>query len=169
MEMNRSYFLFLILVLVSSVGCQYDPWADEFLTRQPAEGDVVGFYAVDQASLQRTIKQPMTGTILRINPSAHILLSPDHKVEFFQVPEMIHDDTPCSVTGRGTWRFGKNDKYIVVWASIADEEPNGHCKDTFTSRFSEELNLYGAKPPYKLHVTIGDPDSGDAIQFERRN
>jgi hypothetical protein len=25
------------------------------------------------------------------------------------------------------------------------------------------------KVPYKLHVTIGDPDSGDAVQFERRN
>ncbi len=158
-----------ILAFVSLVGCQYDPWADRFLTRQPAERDVVGLYTVDQASLQRTIKLPMTGTVLKINSSAHILLSPDHKAEFFHVPETINDDQSCSITGRGTWRFGKNVSYIVVWADIADEEPDNRCKDAFTGKFAEELNLYGEKPPYKLHVTIGDPDLGDAIQFERRN
>jgi len=28
--------------------------------------------------------------------------------------------------------------------------------------------LYGKKSPYKLHITIGDPDSGDAVQFEKQ-
>ena len=56
---------------------------------------------------------------------------------------------------------------------------------TLPSRFSEriiispwmdakpthngELMLYGSKPPYKLHITIGDPDAGDAMQFEKAN
>jgi hypothetical protein len=31
------------------------------------------------------------------------------------------------------------------------------CSQTF-SKFGNELNLYGAKPPYRLHVTTGDPD-----------
>jgi hypothetical protein len=33
--------------------------------------------------------------------------------------------------------------------------------------YGEELMLYGKKPPFKLHITIGDPDSGDALQFEK--
>jgi hypothetical protein len=134
-----------------------------------ADRDVVGFYAVDQDSLQRTIKMPISRMVLKISPAAHISLSSDHKAEFFQVPEAIRDDLTCSFTGRGTWRFGKNDSYIVVWANISDEEPNERCKSQFTESFAQEVALYGDKPPYKLHVTIGDPDSGDAIQFERRN
>lgn len=101
-------------------------------------------------------------------PGAHISLSADHKAEFFNVPQDI-DGLVCSVTGRGTWRLGKNDSYITVRTQIADEEQNNGCREVFTARFEQELNLYGTKPPYKLHVTIGDPDSGDAVQFERRN
>jgi hypothetical protein len=82
------------------------------------------------------------------------------------VPEEL-DGSLCSITGRGSWRLGKNDKIIVVRAQIADEEQDRRCKDTFTANFGMELFLYGAKPPYRLHVTIGDPDSGNAVQFER--
>lgn len=166
--MNRLCAVFVTLAFVSFTGCQYDRWAHGFATRQPAERDVAGLYTVDPASLQRTIKLPMSGSVLKINPSAHILLSQDHKVEFFQVPESIDDELPCSVTGRGTWRLGANDRYIVIWAQIVDEESNSRCRETF-SKFGDQLNLYGDKPPYRLHVTIGDPDSGDAVQYERRN
>ena len=110
----------------------------------------------------------MSGAPLKINPSARIILSADHGAEFFYVPEDL-EKLSCSVTGRGTWRLGKNDSYVTVWAAIADEEPNSRCRETFTTKFAEELKLYGRKPPYKLHVTIGDPDSGDAVQFERHN
>jgi hypothetical protein len=165
---NCRQVLFAILIVVTLAGCQYDPWAHRFLTRQPAEQDVVGLYAVDQASLQRTIKRPMNGSMLNINPSAHIILSADHKAAFFYVPRDL-DGLSCSVTGRGTWQLGRNGSYVTVWAQIADEESNNRCKDTFTAKYAEELMLYGTNVPYKLHVTIGDPDSGDAVQFERRN
>jgi len=128
---------------------------------------VVGSYVVDQASLQQTIKQPMGRSPLKINPSARIVLHADHTAEFSYVPEQLIDGVSCSVTGRGSWRLGKNDSYITVWAFIADEESNNRCKETLTAKFAEEFKLYGSKPPYKLHVTIGDPDLGDAVQFER--
>ncbi len=64
---------------------------------------------------------------------------------------------------------GKQDSYFVIRARISDEESNVRCRDTFTANFSQEINLYGERPPYRLHVTIGDPDSGNAVQFARRN
>jgi hypothetical protein len=57
------------------------------------------------------------------------------------------------------------DSFAVVRASIVNEEPTSPCK----GEFDYELELYGGKPPYKLHITIGDPDSGDAVQFEKRH
>jgi hypothetical protein len=99
---KRSCVLFAILAAVILAGCQYDPWAGSFLTRQPAEQDVVGFYSVDQASLQRTINLPMSRSPFKINPSAHIRLAADHKAEFFYVPKEL-DGLQCSVTGHGDW------------------------------------------------------------------
>jgi len=136
--------------------------------RQPAEQDVVGFYSVDQASLQRANKLSRTELPIKIEPSAHIRLLADHKAEFADVPGDL-DSLNCSITGRGTWRLGKNDNFIIVVAQIVDEEPNSRCKGTITANFGNELFLYGDKPPYRLHLTIGDPDSGNAVQFERRN
>jgi hypothetical protein len=166
--MNHRRVLCAVLTVVTLVGCQYDPWAGRFLTRQPAEQNVVGYYAVDQASLLRTIKLPRTESPIKINPTARIHLAADHKAEFVDVPGEL-DGFLCSVTGRGTWRLGKNNNFIVVVAQIVDEEPSSRCKGTFTANYGNEFALYGDKPPYRLHLTIGDPDSGDAVQFERRN
>jgi hypothetical protein len=104
------------------------------------------------------------GANFPVDHSARIVLSIDHKAQFFHVPEDYRGETACSVTGRGSWRLGKNDDFSAVRASIVNEEPNSACKGDF----AYELMLYGKKPPYKLHVTIGDPDSGDAVQFEKQ-
>ena len=102
-----------------------------------------------------------------INKTASIVLSPDHKAAFYRVPEDYFDrgfKAACSITGNGSWSIGKNDNFTVVIASITNAEPNSPCK----GEFAYELFVYGKEPPYRLHITIGDPDSGDAIQFEKR-
>lgn len=158
-----------VFTVLALAGCQHDPFADGFLTRQPAERDVVGWYGVDHASMQRIIKLPMSGARVSIDPAAHIVLSADHKAEFFAVPDELDGSLSCSVTGHGTWNLGRNDRFIVVRTIIVDEEPTDRCRHRFTANFGNELHLYGERPPYRLHVTLGDPDSGDAVQFERRN
>src|SRR5260370_14204934 len=49
---RRSAVLMLSSVLL--VGCQYDPWADRFLTAEPAEKDVAGAHLVDVGSEKKT-------------------------------------------------------------------------------------------------------------------
>ncbi len=90
----------------------------------------------------------------------------NHRVEFFNIPEFIYDKKPevCLINGGGAWQLGKNDDYEVLNFQIQREN---YRPDACGSKYSGQLNLYGNKPPYKLHITIGDPDSGDAIQFER--
>lgn len=146
-------------------GCQYDPWADRFLTAQPAEEDVAGTYVIDADSQQRTIKLPPSNGDFPIDHSARIVLSIDHKAEFIHVPEDYRGQAACSVTGRGSWSLSKNGSFSVVRASIVNAEPSSPCKGDF----GYELMLYGKTPPYKLHITIGDPDSGDAVQFEKQH
>jgi len=160
----RTSILVLSLAL-GLIGCQHDPWAEGFLTVQPAENDVAGTYVIDANSQKRTIKLPQKNSALHIDHSAQVILSTDHKAEFFRVPEEYRGEAACSVTGRGSWRLGKNDNFSVVRASIVNEDPNSPCKGDF----AYELMLYGNKAPHKLHITIGDPDSGDAVQFEKQH
>jgi hypothetical protein len=126
---------------------------------------VVGTYVIDADSQKRDIKLGMNHGTLPVNHSAQIVLSADHKARFSHVPVDSPNETACSITGLGSWRLGKNDSFSVVMASIVNEEPNSPCKGDF----GYELMLYGKKPPYKLHITIGDPDSGDAVQFEKQS
>ena len=157
----------LAVSLVLLVGCQYNPWADRFLTARPSEQEVAGTYVIDADSQKRNIKLPLeqnSGTF-PIDHSAQIVLSGDHKAQFIHVPEDYRGKAACSVTGRGSWHLGKNDSFSVVRASIVNEEPNSPCKGDF----AYELMLYGKRSPYKLHITIGDPDSGDAVQFEKQH
>lgn len=155
----------MLLSLVLLVGFQYDPWADRFLTTEPAEKDVAGTYVIDADSQKRSITLPLSNQAFPIDHSARIVLSSDHKAEFIHVPEDYLGKVACSVTGRGSWRLGKNDSFSVVRASIVNMEPNSPCKGDF----AYELMLYGKKSPYKLHITIGDPDSGHAVQFEKQH
>jgi hypothetical protein len=154
----------LLLSSLLLIGCQYDPWADRFLTGQPNDRDIAGTYTIDAASSKREITLPMSKDVFPVNALAKIVLSHDHRAEFVRVPYDHFAKQPCSVTGRGSWELGKNGGFSVVRASIVNEESNSLCKGDF----AYELMLYGKKPPYKLHITIGDPDSGDAVQFEKQ-
>jgi hypothetical protein len=97
------------------------------------------------------------------------MLSADHKAKFSQVPE-IHPPAAqsCLVNGSGSGELGRNDSYSVVNVQIHkndDRRSVDGCEPTYYG----QLMLYGKQSPYKLHITIGDPDSGDAMQFEKIN
>jgi hypothetical protein len=100
------------------VGCQYDPWADRFLTSQPSEQDVAGTYVIDADSQKRNIKLAQNNGTFPIDHSAKIVLSGDHKAQFIHVPEDYRGEAACSVTGRGSWHLGKNDSFSVVRETI---------------------------------------------------
>jgi hypothetical protein len=119
---------------------------------------------IDADSQNRIVRIPNSKRTFAISNSAKVILFVDHTAEFVQVPEDFRGVEACSVTGRGSWQLGKNDRFEIVRATIVNEEPASPCKGDF----AYELVLYGKKAPYKLHVTIGDPDSGDAVQFEKR-
>jgi hypothetical protein len=148
-------------------GCQFDPWADGFLKKPPAESDLVGTYRIDADTLSRRISFPTSASTLPIGKDAEISLTADHNVQFFRVPEFDYVTMKsCVISGAGTWRLGRNDSYVVVDVQIQrpDYRPS---IDGCGAAYGEELMLYGKKPPFKLHITIGDPDSGDALQFEK--
>jgi hypothetical protein len=150
-------------------GCQYDPWAGRFLTNRPAERDVVGTYRVDSDTLTRGVSIPMSSERVSISRDAEIVLSADHRAQYLHVPEIDMSTTKtCVITGTGSWQQGRNDDYVVVNVEIQRKDYR-ESADPCGPTYHGQLMLYGKSPPYKLHITIGDPDSGDAVQFEKTN
>ena len=146
------------LLLLCLVACQRDPWAYGYLTGRVAEKDIVGTYFIDVDSRERAAVRRLV-----VKSSARIVLAGDHRAEFVDLPEDL-DGHSALVTGRGTWRIDKNDGFTTVLATIV----KAGFAEGRANEFGYVLQLYGKGAPYKLHLTIGDPESGDVVQFEKR-
>jgi len=67
---------------------------------------------------------------------------------------------------KGTWRLGNHQDWWVVQLHVtsvgqADGKLNQRDFDTYAM-------LVGQESPYLLHFAIDDPDSGNALQYERQ-
>lgn len=159
-------WVILVVPLLMLLGCQYDPWANGYLTTAPSETDIVGKYTPDAASLKRQIELPMSGELLPVQPSATIALSNDHSAQFSRVPVDHNGTQPCSITGQGTWSIEQSSgRFYSVYVRIRNRESNSPCG----TEFNWPLLLYGKRPPYKLHQVIDDPDLGLVVQFEKQH
>jgi hypothetical protein len=99
-------------------------------------------------------------------------LSRDGTIVFTNVPDWWN--TAFGESGgqfdsaSGTWKLAlKQNQWWALRVTFPPESPlasNGKRAVTFTTTVS----LIGEKPPYTLHLTIGDPDEGNAMQFVRK-
>ena len=154
----------MLTCLLCLGGCQHDPWADDFLIGDAVEKDIVGSYGIDAESPKRVAGVRLEdGAPLPMSAGARIELRADHSANFVDVPVEKYGHG-CLAKGRGSWRVNKSDGFTILDVAIVDSCAGGEPG----AAFGYELVLYGSRPPYKLHLTIGDPDAGDAVQFEKR-
>jgi len=65
---------------------------------------------------------------------------------------------------KGKWSLVKHQEWWAVDLTVNSvREPNGHWN---RKRAGTQIMLVGQNAPYKLHFTIGDPDAGQALQYE---
>jgi hypothetical protein len=67
-----------------------------------------------------------------------------------------------NLTTSRLWKHRMQPSLLEIYCQCRchpNEETNSPCKGDF----GYELMLYGRKSPYKLHVTIRDPDQGDVV------
>jgi hypothetical protein len=160
----RETGLFLCMAAAPMVclaaGCQYDPHAHCYTTTRPQAADVVGRYKL-------TSQTVTTGglSVLHGKP-CDIELRADGTFTAVNLPTDTHGSpgTDCFstlVTGSGNWRIdvvSHGASYETEHWGIEFESPAVKIHST---------NLAGQKPPYELIFTLGDPDSGDAMIFEK--
>ncbi|HAR68098.1 MAG TPA: hypothetical protein DCR55_18130 [Lentisphaeria bacterium] len=145
-------------------GCQYDPYASEFAEIEPAAESVVGVYVPDPRT-----KKLIAETGGYVKTDSAVQLMADGTVVFQSIPDWWNTSFGRPKggfdSGEGTWKVSKMQRWwgvALLFDSTAAfssmESPGG---------LDTGIMLVGNEPPYKLHFTVGDPDSGAAMQFER--
>ena len=158
---NRSSFSHVALVAGAAIllsGCQGDPYYPSYTKREPDPKDVVGTYVPDErtAGIVRSRK----GLELL---STQIIIRPDGTYSIDNVPEWNNAMSASSVgplvTRSGTWRLEQRQNAFWVVSILYRNGPT----DTYGA-----INLREQKPPYLLHFTLGDPDSGESLVFTKQ-
>ena len=146
-------------------GCQYDPHTASYTKTQPKPEDLVGSYAPDSATTNLIARE---GHYTQL--PASIVLSADGSLTITNIPDWwgtaFGSAGGSFDAGRGTWRVIQHQEWWSVsvdFESTAQFASRQHRAESLSTSFM----LVGERPPYKIHLTIGDPDDGRAMQFER--
>jgi hypothetical protein len=153
----------ILAVLFGVTGCQYDPYAHTYTTEEPKASHLVGSYNLTEQTVTPGGLAALKGRPCRIE---------------------LHEDGTFAATGlprstftvatphffnrlsdaEGTWRI---DRIGAV------DDRIGPLKDYWGVRLDTDpariltIGLMGDGPPYGLIITIGDPDGGDVLIFQK--
>jgi hypothetical protein len=149
----------LIALAAMLFACQYDPFAHEYTSVRPDESSLIGEYALDSRSRE------MLQDVYKVAPPpAAFVLRPDHSFTIVNVPSCWRIDDTCigrTETASGRWEIGKHQEWWAV--QLTCERIDGEA-----TSFGLSAMLRGEDPPYLLHFTVGDPDAGNGLAFERK-
>jgi hypothetical protein len=139
-----------IALVFLSTGCQYNPYASDFTKKYPNERDLIGTYHLES------------------DPTVRIVLNADKTLTYEKLPDSVfyfnsESSQGKSFTGRGTWTIAKHQEWWELYARV-DSFPRDSEGGPV---FDLGVHLIGEQPPYKLHITLGDPDLGKALQFKK--
>ncbi len=158
----KGFYLFLLLLITCSFNsCQSDPWAWQYARSRPTQS-VAGKYNLTSRShelLENMYKNVRT---------SQLELKPDGT---FFINNIASIWSPFPTAGgfenvKGNWRVGSDQSSWVVQLSITSvKQANGKLNQ---QRFETYAMLIGQDSPYILHFAIGDPDSGEALQYEKQ-
>ena len=150
------YLGFLALGLNS---CQSDPWGFQYARTKPNQS-IAGIYkptAQTYTLLQSMYKNVKASQLELRNDSSFIIKDVAAVWSPFSVADGFE-----TVSGR--WSLIMHQDWWAIQLTVqSTREPNGHINHNI---FTTPVMLIGQQVPYKLHFGIGDPDSGEALQYE---
>ena len=150
--LKAAVFFTVLFIIFSAVCCHGIDSAElDFTRNEPAKADVVGKWV----SATGRLGQGASGT-----PEREIDLREDGSfsvVDFPTSPNVPGASAKGLLTGSGVWHLDKDLDGYTVWIINLD----------FANHHRETVHLRRQKPPYLIHIFIGDPDSGQAALFAR--
>lgn len=168
--MNR---FFVITILLLFAGCQYNPFAHRFLTREPSKNEVVGHYTLTEvyvdmveSGLSERIRASSKEPTITLNPDGTAILS---AFPFFKAQEKAFD-----------YEFVGLEDLTASWqiSSVGGVSPGGNdYKTVYGLRLVlpdgtvlfDSPSLTGDEMVDGLIFTLYDGDQGQVLGFKKKN
>lgn len=148
----------LFLVALLATGCMNNgiEWSELSFTRsRPRQADLVGTWTPTAKT-----RRDMKGRGRYSKTDAKLILAADGTCSVVDMPDWwrggFGESHRLYESGQGKWRI-EEEKDVGTIYVLGLELPEGH----------QSVHLSRQKPPYQLHLTLGDPDSGNYMLFER--
>jgi len=148
-----------LLMALSGVSCQYDPFAHEFTEVKPKASDLVGTYVLDAQSIDMLNRHYQVPP-----PGSRFILRDDGTFTIQNVPSCWRAAAKCTrqtETAEGRWEIRKDQQQW--WAvQLGCTSISGNKID-----YALPAMIRGDHPPLLLHFTVGDPDTGEGLAFRK--
>jgi hypothetical protein len=170
------WFLTIVVISVFQVGCaslsDLSPFAYprlwDYARTKPNELNLSGVYgirqvrtgggsAADQIQTFRTRKD-VTATINRGDTAA-----------LSNIPAFdgFGEKMTCSFSGLAKWQLLDDGDWVIRFDAVQEARPSdGSAVAPCGSRWNDGMIILGQTPPYRLWLSIGDPDNDTGIEFE---
>jgi hypothetical protein len=136
-----------------------------YTATRPNSKDLVGVYVPDANTLALIAKEgnyrTASPTITLMGDGTIVIKNiPDWWLTSFGVPGGGFD------SGRGTWTIQESQDWWLLLVSFSDTRQFASSSN-MPGTLGTQMKLIGEKPPYKIYLTVGDPDEGRGMHFER--
>jgi hypothetical protein len=146
--------VFIVLIALSVAGCHgVNPAELDFTRAEPAKADVVGKWALTSDSLKET--KPSTSSTQELDLREDGSFS---VVDLPTSPDVAGASPKGLLSGSGVWHLDRDQDGFTVWVINLDFASHHH---------RETVHLRHQRPPYLIHIFMGDPDSGRAMLLKR--
>ncbi len=160
---------FLTLLCCSLASCRPPPlmsypWFWDYTRAKPKEADLAGKYEV----LKIRLSTDLAKSLQEGKPS--VMLNADHTALLDNFPRFdgLGDRVDCSRTGTADWSLDKDLGASGGWQlALKNYRQSAAASACGEKNSIWPVLLLGQKPPYRLYLTVGDPDSDTGIEFQR--
>jgi hypothetical protein len=153
------------------VGCRPPPLLSyprfwDYTRTKPKDADLVGSYGL----LKLRLPSALARSVREKEPV--ITLKADHTVIFTDTPEFdgFGDELVCRLSGSANWELndlinstGWSVEFRNYRPALGSTALECNLKNTTWS-----ILVLSQHAPYRLYLTVGDPDSDTGVEFERK-
>ena len=145
----------VVMAIVPMVAsCQYDPYTLSYATTEPDRRDIVGVWTPTDSTLKELSHTAYSTAHPRIEVRADGVIHITDIPDTWQAP--FGEGSGKVENFVGDWKLSKHQD---SWWGLALSSDKWECDGC--------LMIIGNKPPHKLVVRFGDPDSGFGYEFKK--
>ncbi len=163
--MQRSKQIFVTLIMIFSISCQYNPYAHKYTTIEPNESEIIGNYVFEKQTVDYNITEFKDALKNKtVIPKIEIKSDGTYNVVHFPVFKTWNPTFNGLITNSGKWN-----KTTIGSIDSGNGELKEHWGMYFNElpRESQIVGLMNKKYPYKLIFGFGDPDEGNVMIFKK--